>query len=65
MDKKCMPEVCVKMHYTCFWHYFILIDKKKDRSLIQIGFFFVMKKKNLCGSGISKALFKSLWIPFL
>lgn len=27
MDKKCMPEVCVKIHYTCFWHYFIFTDK--------------------------------------
>ena len=29
MDKKCMPEVvCVKIHYTGFWHYFIFTDKK-------------------------------------
>lgn len=46
MDKKCMPEVCVKIHYTGFWHYFIFTDKK-DRSLIQIGFFFVIKKASL------------------
>ena len=23
-----MPEVCVKIHYTGFWHYFIFTDKK-------------------------------------
>lgn len=28
MDKKCMPEVCVKIHYTGFWRYFIFTDKK-------------------------------------
>ena len=28
MDKKCMLEVCVKIHYTGFWHYFIFTDKK-------------------------------------
>ena len=28
MDKKCMPEVCVKIDYTGFWHYFIFTDKK-------------------------------------
>ena len=28
MDKKCMPEVCVKIHYTCFWHYFIFTNKE-------------------------------------
>ena len=28
MDKKGMPEVCVKIHYTGFWHYFIFTDKK-------------------------------------
>ena len=52
MDKKCMPEVCVKIHYTCFWHYFILLIKK-DRSLIQIGFFLLLKK-NFCGSGFQR-----------
>lgn len=29
MDKKCMPEVCVKIHYTCFWHYFIFNEIKQ------------------------------------
>ena len=42
MDKKCMPEVCVNIHYTCFWHLFLL--DKKDRSLIQIGFFLLLKR---------------------
>lgn len=53
MDKKCMPEVCVKIHYTCFWHYFIFTDKK-DRSLIQIGFFFVIKKRIFAEVGFQR-----------
>lgn len=53
MDKKCMPEVCVKIHYTCFWHYFILLIKK-DRSLIQIGFFFVIKKRIFAEVGFQR-----------
>ncbi len=35
MDKKCMPEVCVKIHYTCFWHYFIFTKK---RIFAEVGF---------------------------
>lgn len=53
MDKKCMPEVCVKIHYTCFWHYFIFTNKK-DRSLIQIGFFFVIKKRIFAEVGFQR-----------
>lgn len=53
MDKKCMPEVCVKIHYTCFWHYFIFTIKK-DRSLIQIGFFFVIKKRIFAEVGFQR-----------
>lgn len=53
MDKKCMPEVCVKIHYTGFWHYFIFTDKK-DRSLIQIGFFFVIKKRIFAEVGFQR-----------
>ena len=51
MDKKCMPEVCVKIHYTCFWHYFIFTDKK---GLIQIGFFFVIKKRIFAEVGFQR-----------
>ena len=49
MDKKCMPEVCVKIHYTCFWHYFIFTNK-----LIQIGFFFVIKKRIFAEVGFQR-----------
>ena len=59
-----MPEVCVKIHYTGFWHYFILLIKK-DRSLIQIGFFFVIKKSIFAEVGFQRLNLKSLWIPFL
>lgn len=48
-----MPEVCVKIHYTGFWHYFIFTDKK-DRSLIQIGFFFVIKKRIFAEVGFQR-----------
>ena len=53
MDKKCMPEVCVKIHYTASGiTLFLLI--KKDRSLIQIGFFFVIKKRIFAEVGFQR-----------
>ena len=59
-----MPEVCVKIHYTGFCiTLFLLI--KKDRSLIQIGFFFVIKKSIFAEVGFQRLNLKSLWIPFL
>ena len=64
MDKKCMPEVCVRYIIQASGiTLFLLI--KKDRSLIQIGFFFVIKKRVFAEVGFQRLNLKSLWIPFL
>ena len=60
-----MPEVCVKITLIQASGITLFLLIKKDRSLIQIGFFLLLKKASLRKWDFKGLNLKSLWIPFL